>query len=651
MGGQKPRLPKRISPGDRAAWSFGDLLHDHLFVTGTRPPGSPEAGEKWNRKTFAELVGVNERTVRNWLNDKTPPDYPDTIERLLFGTDPAHAQEERREFRRLLPRNTRQTKAASGDEFDGVPPPLASFVGRHQQLKALEQLFKIGERHRKNYTMLPVAIHGLGGTGKTALADQFAYTTRRSHAMTWRCRADKRENLIEGLAQLADRLGVDPRGATAETVARSVIRELAHEQKPWLLIYDDAPSPEVINDLFPYAGAHVVITSRFPDWTSVAKTIHLEVLSDDESIEFLNTRAERSDAAGAMFLARALGGLPLALEQAAVHCMRFGVRFADCAAQIREFVRLRPVRSTDEANVSATFTMAIEQAAKPGSPAERLMALLAECAPTRVPVYLYAGAFETQEQLAEGVLALTASSLAKADAFLEGVPALTLHPIVQLIAREWSEEKDLRSAAVKLLVDALAEIFPINPYQDFNVWPACQTLIEHVWFQIQTDIDNEPKHEAWPNVLVRAGSYFQARGFYDPAEMLFLDAVVHAERDFGKEHKTTLRAKHDLAVLFLEVQQFPRALHFLQEVLQAQENTLDANHPATSLTLLNLGHAWSEVGYPEVALQAYERALSIRTGFYGNMSVEVATTRREIGYIYFCQKKYEEAALELSQAF
>jgi hypothetical protein len=126
--------------------------------------------------------------------------------------------------------------------------------------------------------------------------------------------------------------------ATAEEVdvgkaAKAALRRLAEQRATWLLIYDNVTSPEGVAELLPSAGARVLITSRFSDWSELADEVSLDVLPFAEAITFLQSRTGRSDAAGAGTLAEALGRLPLALDHAAAYCKRTQMRFADYATK------------------------------------------------------------------------------------------------------------------------------------------------------------------------------------------------------------------------------------------------------------------------------------------------------------------------------
>jgi hypothetical protein len=97
----------------------------------------------------------------------------------------------------------------------------------------------------------------------------------------------------------------------------------------------------------------------------------------------------------------ALGGLPLAHEQAAAYCERPGISFAD----YRKRFEAAPVRLLDDAHhapaeyhngltVAKTFALAIEEAAKLHPAAEPLIVHAALLAAEPIPLFLFSEARE-----------------------------------------------------------------------------------------------------------------------------------------------------------------------------------------------------------------------------------------------------------------
>ena len=101
--------------------------------------------------------------------------------------------------------------------------------------------------------------------------------------------------------------------------ARSVFEQTRY---PWLLVLDDVDGwdNEVLASVIPAAGnGQVVITSQNPLWDQPVGAGIREVssLPVEFAASFLCARARRDDRLGAVAVAQRLGGLPLALEQAA----------------------------------------------------------------------------------------------------------------------------------------------------------------------------------------------------------------------------------------------------------------------------------------------------------------------------------------------
>ena len=259
--------------------------------------------------------------------------WPTVVYQDLVGVaDP----EERR--RRILAAAERRSSAERpqrrrGRTFVGVPPRIAGFTGRADELDRLDAILT-QDRPAAVTQVGRAAVQGMGGVGKTALAVEYANRFRNLYDGVWWCPAETRAGLMTSLAALATELdAASPEEADIEKAARAALRRLAEQGDIWLLVYDNVASPEEIADLLPAAGARVLITSRFSDWSGWADEVSLDVLPIDEAVAFLMDRAGRSDEAGARTLAEALGRLPLALDHAAATCKRTGMSFADYAAK------------------------------------------------------------------------------------------------------------------------------------------------------------------------------------------------------------------------------------------------------------------------------------------------------------------------------
>jgi AAA ATPase-like protein len=155
--------------------------------------------------------------------------------------------------------------------FEHVPPRDLNFTGREEALTSLHRLLMQAQRPA---AITQAAVHGLGGMGKTTLAAEYAHRHAGEYAGVWWAPAETRSGLLASLVELAARL--EPR-LTAEgdqqKAARAGLAHLARSAVPYLLVYDNVETPEVLRDLVPSAGARVILTTRWADWSGPCRGV------------------------------------------------------------------------------------------------------------------------------------------------------------------------------------------------------------------------------------------------------------------------------------------------------------------------------------------------------------------------------------------
>ena len=146
----------------------------------------------------------------------------------------------------------------------------------------------------------------------------------------------------------------------------------------------------------------MLVTSNAPDWRGLAAPIELKLWPKDIGADYLIARTGRAaERAEAEALSEALGGLPLAHEQAAAYCERLSVSFADYARRLAaapikllDAEKDAPLDYHDKLTVAKTFALAIDEAAKLHPAAEPLIAYAALLAPEPIPLFLFSEARE-----------------------------------------------------------------------------------------------------------------------------------------------------------------------------------------------------------------------------------------------------------------
>ena len=517
-------------------------------------------------------------------------------------------------------------EASPGKLFLGVPPRIPVFTGRVEELERLDAIL-IKDNAAVGQTIGLAAVQGLGGVGKTALAIEYAYRFRCLYEGVCWCPAETRVGLLSSLAGLLVLLGAAAaEEADVEKAAKAALRRLAEQRAPWLLIYDNVSSPDEIADLLPPAETRVLITSRFSDWGGWAEEVSLDVLPLEEAVALLQRRSGRSDAEGAKVLAEALGNLPLALEHAAAYCKRTQMRFADYAVKASSLIIAAPRGEGYPRSVAATFGLAITEAVAQCPAAEPIMAYLAQCSSERIPMTLIEGAVEDEAQRLQALTALAEVSLVKHHPFEDTTAAVTLHRLVQIVARTRSQATGSAHDAVGRLIARLVAIYPGEGHSDPHSWPLCAQLTPHLLARRDACFDHAFVCAAGPELLDRAGRYFHGRAAHSQAAQLFRDAVAIREKTLGPEHSDTATSLNNLADVLRDQGDFAGARPLHERALAIRERALGPEHPDTATSLNNLATLLKAEGDFAGALPLYQRALAIREKVLGPEHPDTATS-------------------------
>ena len=263
---------------------------------------------------------------------------------------------------------------AGAPVLTGSVPPLAPFYHARQ-----ETGFGLADALRPGETILLVpALLGTGGTGKTQLAVGFAHamwSARAVDLLAW-IPAGNRSAIIAGYARAAADLDLlvddGPSAGTAESAAQRFLGWLRTTERRWAVILDGVASPVDVDGLWPRGPAgQVVVTSQLREselaWSGANVTAHAVAgFSRREALAYLNARltAFPDQRIEALDLAEDLGGLPLALAQAAAVV---AVAESTCRDYRAEYaVRLRTTTETlvegCPQSLLATWSLAVEHA-------------------------------------------------------------------------------------------------------------------------------------------------------------------------------------------------------------------------------------------------------------------------------------------------
>jgi Domain of unknown function (DUF4062) len=122
-----------------------------------------------------------------------------------------------------------------------LPPRLPLLAGREELLGAVDDRLAGGADQGPRV----VALHGLGGAGKTSVAVEYAYRHLDQVRVAWQLHAGDATVLAAEFTELAAQLGAREAAGSEDPVA-AVHSVLAASPAPWLLILDNAPGQQEV---------------------------------------------------------------------------------------------------------------------------------------------------------------------------------------------------------------------------------------------------------------------------------------------------------------------------------------------------------------------------------------------------------------------
>ncbi|WP_203814456.1 FxSxx-COOH system tetratricopeptide repeat protein, partial [Paractinoplanes tereljensis] len=421
-----------------------------------------------------------------------------------------------------------------------VPARNPNFTGRDDDIARLQRALR--ERGR----VAAVAVAGMGGIGKTQLAIEYLYRHATDYDLVWWITAEEIPLVVTRLAELARRVG-SPVTGSAEETASAALEHLRGIDR-WLLIYDNAEAPDLLQPLLPASTGHVLITTRRGGYDAIAETLDVDTLPRPESVAFLLRRLPTLSGPDADRLASTLGDLPLALEQAAAYLRKSKTPVDDYLHWLVD----RPDRMLGAGTVAwraetmaTLWKLSCERIAAEHPAALQLLQVCAFLAPDAIPLSLFT---TDPELLPEPLRTVAADPIDLADTVAVLVDYslvrraehhLGLHRLVQAAVRHLnlgttddSSSAEARSTALALL-EAIAE----NPLNRPETWAEWSRLLPHAFaiFAYVPDVVGGDA-EKLAVLLTHAAHYMTVLGRPADARPLLERTLTIGETTYGPNH-------------------------------------------------------------------------------------------------------------------
>ncbi|MEW2118455.1 tetratricopeptide repeat protein [Streptomyces sp. NPDC005474] len=537
-------------------------------------------------------------------------------------------------------------------------PGPNQFVGREQVLASLDKPLE------GPTGMMVQVVHGLGGIGKSTLAAYWAGAHSADYLPIWWVSADSPAALEAGLASLATALEPDlsdVHSLDLEALQERAVQWLATNHG-WLVILDDVNDPEDIHWLLARirGGGRFLITSRrTTGWRGLATPILVDVLSQTEAVALLTSILNANPDAppdGTDELCSQLGGLPLAVEQAAAFIVETDITPRFYLDLLNSHPDMLWVPPTDSSRTIARIWLVAQDQMADEPLTTTILQILAWYAPDAIPRTLLDGLAEPP-------------ALLRAVGRLVGFSMLTtghnhtlnMHRLVQTVARTPDPEDPDRQrhidAARIQATTQLANALPTHRNTPAD-WPTWRALLPH----IEALAEHAPPDTgaaATARLLVQTASFLHDQNAVILATVYLQRALTEGQRlgegqfaplpsrnglvndywvnvdleqalpvfertltdsvhVFGEDAPATLTSRNNLAGAYRAVGDLGRAIPVYQRTLTDRERVLGIDHPATVSSRSNLAGAYQAAGDLVQAVPLFERTLTDSQRVFGN---------------------------------
>ncbi|KAL7267903.1 hypothetical protein RUND412_009495 [Rhizina undulata] len=575
------------------------------------------------------------------------------------------------------------------------------FCGRDDILDKLSKILeprnptpKTGKYTRTKSEKKSVVLHGLGGTGKSQIALEYAYRYSDFYtAIFWidsndSSRTDDSafkivEQLVAHYAakqqsssdfqEIAKNLGIegkiDPVSGKLDPSAAKLAIKTVHTwlsisgNYGWLLLVDNYENAELseLDKLIPKCDwGNVIVTTRFPNIDRFGECVAVEEIGSEAGLNLLVKSSgklledlDASDLDVAEEIVRTLGEHPLALDQAGAFIRSLQKSFRDYLHRLEKGMKASFKKKVSEvglppekASVLTTWELSIEQL---DEHARHLLHLCAFLSNEDIPEELFRRGNsavldwieEDDDALDDAIESLFNLSLAKRK---HSSDSFWIHPLVHTWTRERNDSTIRRQYAeesITLITSAIVR----NTGRTFENWIFERRILSHLNVcqnNISEYFSRPCTIEAIKASDILASTYADL-GYYNQAQDSYRKVLEWQEEMDGSDHPSTLITMNNMGFIFRIQGRYGEALKRCQKALSGLRTALGTDHPSTLEAMNNLALIFSIQGRHDEALELFQEALAGMEKVLGGDHLLTLQTIRSIATVFYYQGRCDES--------
>jgi len=544
------------------------------------------------------------------------------------------------------------------------------FTGREKMLAAVHHGLFQSTPKRWNHRL---ALHGLGGVGKTQVALEFAYSRRSEYDNVYWITAVSQMTLFSGFQEIARQTDcvVEFTKLKPSDVASGVLTWMNRRSK-WLLILDNLDDLSVIDGyLAGLSTGHILITTRDQHYDQIpAEGIETGPLGIEDAIELLLIRSNlisdsmarrdggiRTIESVAKEIVQELGLLPLAIEQAAGYIREASSDIFIYLSSYRQNRKAHHARISKgnrnfySKSVAATWRLSFQTIEKRNPDASKLLRLIAFLNSDGILLeFLQAGAdgldYELREivtnrdRLYEALAELQRFSLIGRQGLHTDRQVIIVHRLVQSVIKEEmsAEQSTCISSEVMSLCDSA---FP--PWHNWDTNLLHQSRLYED--QVVGPLFDVPltAYDRMDEVLIRVGLFLREDGKYQQATQVLAKALQARELK-GMDEVEISKTKAMLAWSYMYQGLYSKASDLEIEVVKTRQRVLGIEHPDTLESMADLARSYRTLGQYDKAVELKRHVFDVRRKLYGDEHEDTLMSMTYLAHSYRDKGEFNTAA-------
>lgn len=583
-----------------------------------------------------------------------------------------------------------------------TPEYKSEFVGRETTLQEIEQ--KLNSTNLSELTLTATTLFGMGGVGKTRIVCEYEKKHKDKYSSgIYFIRAFSKENVQAEIFRFAiEKKLINEQNDNDHTDIMRMVKNWMNEKDNWLFILDNVEHYEHIMELLVFdedvisnGKRHFLITTRKKDLPFNNK-MFIGIFNENEARKIFCTRVKGQEPDEyASDIAKALGYLPLALEQATAYIVKQKTTYQQYLEELQNDGVLEKLKQGNHEDgtlaVGATYNISLRMLEREAS--KQLLNLCSFFAPDDICCEWFVDASNELPDLLQKTVSdkstyygiideLTEYSLV--NFYDEG--KLSIHRLVQEVIRNSirQEQAKWRNYCINILHKYYDTDFSTTESRTrFNsLFPHIESVVNGINSRRATveaselyfflgfgfsEVGNYSKSLKWykkdlaynvkmldkehpyiATIYNNIADIYRNIGNYSRALKWYHRARVIDEK--GKEYSDTAATYSNIAEVYRMKNDYPEALEWLTKALTIHEKKLRKKHPEIATIYNNFGNVYQDQDDYTKALKWYRKALRIDEKASGGTPLEIASTYNNIAEVYRRQGNYQEALIWLDKA-